>query len=311
MIITRSARPTLSAVEMDCGDVLHFILADGTARDIYLLETSAEVFETTVEKLQVEKPGAVTNYRFRCRLKVDDPQTEESQEVVIEREVATQRSFYEPTEVLGVRLWFDACDDIFDFLTETHGDCRPRKQARFALQDVRLRICPQNLLPWCPLPQDGLRVEDCYNGEDVWLGAYFGASAHGGLDINHPRGTPIWAPLDIDDHWLFNSVQAGDNNNRWRGLHRWPDGSTWVIQVHHLIHLLMDEHTPIAAGTHYAEGAGVWVGSHDHSHFVFKIREPGADESDDILLDPWILFWQMYRDGAADAKLATQQTAGQ
>jgi hypothetical protein len=216
--------------------------------------------------------------------------------VAVEREVATQKSFYEPLEIMGLRLWFDACRDIFDFLTEGHGPAMPRKQARFALQDASLRICPDKLQPWCPLPPGGLRVEQCYNGEDVWLGAYFGAAAHGGLDINHPRGTPIRAPLDIHDHWLFNSVAAGHNNNRWRGLHHWDDGSTWVLQVHHLIRLLVEEHQPMKAGTHMAEGAGVWVGSHDHSHFVFKVREKGADESEDILLDPWILFWQMYHD---------------
>ena len=60
----------------------------------------------------------------------------------------------------------------------------------------------------------------------------------------------------------------------------------------------MPEQEPIAAGTRYAESAGVLTGSHEHSHFVFKVREPGATDDDEILLDPWILFWQMYRDRA-------------
>ena len=34
------------------------------------------------------------------------------------------------------------------------------------------------------------------------------------------------------------------------------------------------------------------VGSHEHSHFIFRVR----DHDDEIMLDPWILFRQMYRD---------------
>lgn len=111
-----------------------------------------------------------------------------------------------------------------------------RKAARFAVEDASARICPVLLHPWCPLPEGGLRIEDCYEGSDCWMGPYFGADAHGGLDINHP------------------------------------------------------------AGTHLADGAGVWNGSHEHSHFAFKVIEPGEDDADAIPLDPWILFRQMYQD---------------
>jgi hypothetical protein len=38
----------------------------------------------------------------------------------------------------------------------------------------------------------------------------------------------------------------------------------------------------------------VLSGAVDHSHFVFKVHDRGET----ILLDPWILFWQMYRDRA-------------
>jgi hypothetical protein len=290
MILHRTARPTLTAVEMDEGDELRFTLANGQTRSFVLKKTSASVFHTTVKEKKVAEPRALTNFRFHCQLSIDGV------DVSIVREVTSRRSFYEPRDVMGLRIWFDACDDIFDFLLENHGACRPRKKARFALQDATQRICPVLLHPWCPLPPGGLRVEDCYNGEDVWLGAYFGAEAHGGLDINHPAGTPIWAPIRFDDHWLFATVRNGDNNNRWRGIHRWPDGSLWTLQTHHVIRLVVPEHQPLEAGTHYADGAGVHVGSHEHSHFVFAVREPGAAEGDDILLDPWILFWQMYRD---------------
>jgi hypothetical protein len=298
VVIEKTARETLTAVEMNRGDELRFTLSDGTTRSIVLRKTWARVTHTTTTQPKVAVRGAVTNYRFSCILEID------GHSVQITREVASQRSFYEPREFMGLRIWFDACDDIFNFLNEDHGECRPRKHARFAIQEAGKggrRIAPVLLHPWCPLPAGGLRVEDCYDGADVWLGAFFGAEAHGGLDINHPAGTPIWTPIAIDDHVLFNSLAAGDNNNRWRGFHRWADGSTWVLQVHHLIRLRVKEHEPIPAGALLADGAGVYVGDHEHSHFVFKVIEPGGTEADAILLDPWILFWQMYRDREATA----------
>ena len=128
------------------------------------------------------------------------------------------------------------------------------------------------------------------------MGAYDGVSAHGGLDINHPAGTPIYAPIPLDDHELFDRLDHGANNNRWRGTHRWPDGSSWILQVHHVVRVLFADHEPIPAGAQVAEGAGVLTGDYEHSHFVFAIIEPGASFEDSILLDPWILFWQMYQD---------------
>jgi len=289
-VIEKTARDTLTAVELDVSDELRFTLANGETRSVVLQGAGAGIYHTTLDEVGKEQPGAVTNYRFSCRLTIDGVS------VSLGREVATQRSFYEPREVMGLRIWFDACDDIFEFLTEDHGACRPRRRARFAVQDAAKRICPVLLHPWCPLPPGGLRIEDCYRGEDCWLGAYHGAAAHGGLDINHPAGTPIWAPVAIDDHFLFDRLEDGANNNRWRGFHRWPDGSTWALETRHVIRLLVPEHESLPAGTRYADGAGALIGAHEHSHFVFKVREPGDEEENEILLDPWILFWQMYRD---------------
>ncbi|MBE7467367.1 MAG: hypothetical protein HS116_28170 [Planctomycetes bacterium] len=286
MRIERQAQDTLTAIEMDLGDELHFTLASGAVRRLKLIHAGAAVTETTVETPKVEKAGAVTNYRFSARFEIDGAVYN------LVRYVSSAKSFYEPWHIMGMHIWLDAVDKIFDFLTETHGECKPKKQCRLAIQDATLRICPVLLHPWCPLPPDRLRVEDAYNGEDVWMGAYHGASAHGGLDINHPSGTPIWTPFAIDDHELFNSLAKGDNNNRWRGTHRWSNGAEWVIQVHHLSRLYVPEHKPIEAGTLLADGGGVWVGSHEHSHFVFRVRDGGGE----VLLDPWILFWQMYRD---------------
>jgi len=304
VVIEKAARETLTAVEMNAGDELRFTLSDGTTRSIILKKTWARVTHTTTTQPKTPTRGALTNYRFSCVIEVD------GHSVQITREVASQHSFYEPREFMGLRIWFDACDDIFGFLSEDHGECRPRKQARFAIQEASRRMAPVLLHPWCPLPEGGLRVEDCYNGEDVWLGAFNGADAHGGLDINHPAGTPIWTPVAIDDHFLFNTLAAGDNNNRWRGFHRWPDGSTWVLQVHHLIRLRAKEHEPVAAGALLADGAGVYIGDHEHSHFVFKVIEPGAAERDAILLDPWILFWQMYLDREATTAAAKGEIRG-
>ena len=60
--------------------------------------------------------------------------------------------------------------------------------------------------------------------------------------------------------------------------------------------LTAPEHRPLRRGQQYAEGAGVWVGAAEHSHFGFAIYDGGEL----IRLDPWILFWQMYRDASAD-----------
>lgn len=280
---------TLHAVELDVGHVLQITLADGSTSTLELRHTDAAISFSTLPEPGVEFAQARTFYQFSCVLRIN------GQDHHLEREVPTWRSFYEPWVIDGLRIWFDATADIFTFLRETHGRCAPTRQARFALQDATLRICPDPLHPWCPLRPRGLSIQDCYNGEDCWLGPYFGVSAHGGLDINHRRGTPIWAPIAFDRQFLFNSLAAGHENNRWRGLRRWPDGAEWVLQCHHLSALTVPENTPLAAGQHYAHGAGVHCGSHDHSHFVFAVRRDGKE----TLLDPWILFWQMYQDRAA------------
>ncbi|MGC9450478.1 MAG: hypothetical protein ACP5I4_03440 [Oceanipulchritudo sp.] len=283
------ATETLCPFELDKGESLEFVLSDQSSRRIDLIDTGAQVLFTTLPEPQVEFANARTYYRFHCVLRIN------GEEHRLEREVPTWRSFYEPWEIDGLRIWFDAVKDIFCFLTETHGACAPQKQARFAVQDASRRICPDPVHPWCPLRPEGLWINDCYNGEDCWLGPYYGCAAHGGLDINHRRGTPIWAPIGIDDHYFFNSLQMGHNNNRWRGHRKWADGSEWILQCHHMTRLTVPEHTPLKAGQAYAEGAGVLSGAHDHSHFVFKVLRDGAES----LLDPWILFWQMYRDREA------------
>ncbi|MCC5830752.1 MAG: hypothetical protein JJU36_15000 [Phycisphaeraceae bacterium] len=293
MIIEKTARSTVTAVELDRDDELHFKLADGQVRRIRLLETRAGVYQSNLHEL--EKPGhkAKVVLKMFCRIEVD------GHSVSVNRWVGNQDSFAPPWEFMGLRFWFDACQELFDHLHEHHGICKPRKHARLAVQDATLRLCPVLLHPWCPLHPDGLRIEDCYEGSDCWLGPYHGIDAHGGLDINHPAGTPIWTPVSIDEHGYFNSLANGDNNNRWRGIKRWDDGSTWVLQVHHILRLLVPEGGRLEAGAHIAEGAGVHVGTFEHSHFVFGVVEPGDGLDDRILLDPWLIFHQTFQDRAA------------
>lgn len=277
---------TLTPCELDIGESVMLAKVDGTLWGMQLRSTDARIVYTTLPQPGVEYANARTYYQFHCVLSIN------GKEYQLQREVPTWRSFYEPWVIDGVRIWFDAVADIFDFLLETHGPCAPRKRARFAIQDSSLRICPEPVHPWCPLRPDGLWINDCYNGEDCWMGTYYGAAAHGGLDINHRRGTPIWAPIGLDTQHNFNSVEAGHNNNRWRGWRKWGDGSEWVLQCHHHSHLLVSENTPVKAGQHYASGAGVNSGAHDHSHFAFRVIRDGLEYP----LDPWILFWQMYQD---------------
>jgi hypothetical protein len=296
MTVQRQARDTLTAVEMQHGDALHFGLRSGAAVRIELRDTGAEIMSTTLRQPGAEEPGGRTTYRFWADLRVDGAETR------LVREVGTQASFYEPWLLGGVTVWLDAVDAIFGFMRETHGPCRlqencshhlpPRRHARLAVQDASLRICPATLYPWCPLPAGGLRIENCYRGEDCWLGAYDGASAHAGLDINHPKGTPLHAPIDLDDQFLYNATAWGHNNNRWRGIRRWPDGSVWILASCHMVRLTVPEHQPLRRGQPYAEGAGVWVGAAEHSHFAFAV----LDHGEFIRLDPWILFRQMYCD---------------
>lgn len=284
MKIERQAKPTLTAIEMDIDDELVFTLQDGQTRRIVVRNASAKPSEKgpTPEG----GPEGVIRYRIKADLEID------GHILQLVRTIPSRENFRRPPQAFGLHIWLDAVDDIFTFLAENHGQCRPKRKVRLAIWDARGRICPTLLHPWCPLPSGGLRVADCYRGEDTWLGPYDGSECHGGLDINHPAGTPLWTPLRIDEHEMFARVTGGENNNRWRGLHHWPDGSTWVLQSHHVIRLLVPEDKPIAAGTHYAEAAGVLSGAHEHSHFVFRVRE-GEEE---IMLDAWLLFRQMYED---------------
>ncbi len=275
-IIRREAKDTLTAVELNRGETLRFRLINGQIRELTLHETSAEI---------LLKGEGGTLYHFTCTVTID------GHKMLMERYVGSQESFYEPYVINGMRIWFDAVTDIFNFLREVHGKCKPSKDARFAIADASIPICPEEVKTWCPLGREFIDIKDCYNGDDCWLGAYDGVEAHGGLDINHPKGTEIYTPISVDDQYLYNSINRGDGNNRWCGIRKWPNGDVWKIMVSHILRLLNPEHQPLLAGAHIAEGAGVEVWSHDHSHFVFTVTDEDGQE---IHLDPWIIFWQIF-----------------
>lgn len=282
-IVRRRATDTLTAVELDHGDVLEYTLSDGHVFRMTLLETEAWPHRVETHATESGPVEVLAVYRFACVVEID------GREHRLVREVGSQASFYQPWSFGGVTLFVDGVQAIFDFLAEDHGECRPNRHGRFALQEQGRPICPEPLHRWCPLPERGLTIDQCYRGEDCWMGPFNGRDAHGGLDINHPACTPLWTPVSLDDQFYFNSLEMGHNNNRWRGLRRWPDGSQWILQAHHMTRLLVPEHTPLERGTHYADGAGVLSGAADHSHFVFRIHDLGET----ISLDPWILFREM------------------
>jgi hypothetical protein len=278
-VVERVAKDTITPVTLNYGDELRFRLRNGQVRSLKLIATGA-------------KSGLP--FTFWADLQVDGENRR------IERVIPAQESFYEPLETHGLRIWLDAVSDIFDddggWMKEKDIAgaiaCRPQRKARLAVNDVGDRICPETLVWWYPEKKDHIDVRQCYNGEDVWMGPFGGNQAHGGLDINMTSGTTLFAPIRFDDQYLYDSLAAGDNNNRWRGFRTWKNGSVWWLQSHHLNTLLVDEHKPLERGTKYALTAGVLPGSHQHTHFVFRVFEEGES----YFLDPWILFWQTFRD---------------
>jgi hypothetical protein len=316
-VLHRCASETLTAVEMNHGDQLQFTLRCGRTVSLVLEDTRAAIVERV-------EPGGIV-YQFCCDVRID------GQPITLRRYVCSQESFYEPYVVSGLRIWPDTVRAVFDLIPVRyprpgHLQCVPRKAARFAIQDATLRICPEPTHPWLDEPQDYIDVGRCYNGDDCYLGAYLGQACHVGLDINHPAGSLLLAPIRFDTHAYFNSLAAGHNNNRWRGIRRWENGDVWALQTHHLIKLLVPENQPLAIGTKYATTAGVHVGSHEHTHFEFKVgrkhdvdplhgsddpasiacpidfddQSPAAQENPEVLhLDPWIVFWQTFEDRKA------------
>jgi len=294
--IERTVKPTLTPFGLHHGDTFQFRLRSGRLWEMTLLATRARILARDFNRRHHyhdpgHESGDISAYAFTADVRIN------GRPYQLRRVVGTQESFYEPAPIDGVCLWFDAVACLFrdagGFMVEKDwkGEwlCKPAHAARFAVQEEGLPICPEPILPWYPNASAHLDISQCYDGEDCWMGPYNGASAHCGLDINMPKGTILTAPFHLDAHELFHSTAAGFNNNRWRGIRRWADGSLWTIQTHHLIDMLVPERTSLKAGTPYATTAGTAIGLHPHTHFMFQITEQGGQ----YRLDPWILFWAM------------------
>jgi hypothetical protein len=295
MIIHRNAKPTLTPIELDAGDTLRFVLADGTPWEMTLRATSAKVLERATPAYQDggHYYGDIKVYGMTAVVEVN------GREHVLERQVGSQASFYEPWEIDGVRVWFDAAacafihpprrsDGIIHEKDWEHRQiCSPSRAARLVVQQADRPIAPEPVGKWFEDQKPVPDIRECYMGEDCWMGPYNGGAAHCGLDINMPKGTILTAPITLDDQYMFNHLPAGSRCGRWRGKRRWPDGSDWIIQSHHLIDILVPERAPLQRGTPYATTAGTAVGLVPHTHFMFRVIEQGGD----YFLDPWILFW--------------------
>lgn len=296
-MLLRTSKPTLTPFGLHRGETLRFTRRNGSDWEMTLLDTSAEVighdYAACGNRDTGHGSGDISAYAFSCSVRVNGLICH------LRREVGTQASFYDPWEIDGVHLWFDAAACAFTsaggFMVEKDWRCAllcaPDHAARFVVHEADLPICPEPLHPWYPNTTGRLDIRDCYHGEDCWMGPYGGIAAHCGLDINMPAGTVLTAPISFDDHLLFHTTAAGFNNNRWRGVRRWPDGAEWVLQSHHQIAMLAPERTPLPAGAPYATAAGVAVGDFEHTHFLFRVLEQGGD----YLLDPWIIFWAIFR----------------
>lgn len=276
-------RDTLTAVTLNVGDALLFRNTIGFVRRIELVSAHAEI---------VKKEGFwVKGYRFGATFKFD------GKEFSIERETPSASNFAQPFEIGGLVIYLDMVQDIFedcggfigekDYLT-TGVTCRPKRRVRITVQEEGVPICPQKILEWFPGASKPHVTSICYNGYNTWAGPWpenGKTLAHGGLDINMPSGTMLTAPIDFDDQAYFQSVAGGDVNNRWKAEKKWLNGTSWWLVSNHLNSLKVPEHTPVKAGTLYAETAGVWVWQFEHTHFCFRV----FDGEEDFWLDPWIV----------------------
>lgn len=281
-VIRRSSKNTITPVLLNRGDILEFTLRNGQKRTLKLLETDVSIMRTNVTDFDKVQKNGGTICQFSCKVLID------GHVMTMQRYLPCQESFYEPYVVNGMRIWFDAVQDYFDFFTLKHGWCKPRAHARFAVCDVTDPLAP-DMAMWYPNERHFIDVADCYLGDDVWMGPYLGGSPHAGLDINTPKGTPLFTPVtitDTDDQWLLVGFEpkpyywaAG-----WRAIKNWPNGSEWTLEVYHLDKYLVEDHTPLRKGTQIAEAAGTGVGAEEHSHFEFMIRDAPANRVDDRVM---------------------------
>ena len=153
-VIERQATDTLTAVELNHGDTLRFTLRNGQTRAMVLEDTEARVLLTNLDEYKHSSHGGWLVCEMTCRVRID------GHRMTMRRYMPVAQSFYEPYVINGVRIWFDGVRKINEFITEIHGECFPKKQARFAVQDATLPICPQQMRPWYPNKTNTMDVHD-------------------------------------------------------------------------------------------------------------------------------------------------------
>ncbi len=284
-VIKRSAQNTVVPVLLNKGDVLEFRLRNGQIRTLQLLETDASIMRTNVKDFHKEddlQSNGGTICEFSCKVLID------GHEMKMQRYLPTQESFYEPYVVNGMRIWFDAVKDYFNFFSLKHDWCEPRADARFAISDATDPVAP-DLECWFPIKQPYNDVSNSYLGDDVWMGPYLGVEPHGGMDINMPKGTPLFTPFDIlekDNQWLDVGFEPKPYYwaATWMAQKYWPNGSEWTLKLLHLDKYLVEDHAPLQKGTQIAEAAGTGVGAEEHTHFDFMVRDEPTNTVDNKVM---------------------------
>ena len=273
---------------LNVGDEVIFHTMRGPGHSLELVSTFAEVCKRD------EKTNNILAYRWGAEFLFD------KQPFKIERVTPSDEdSFALPFEKGGMVIWLDAVQAIFadcgGFMTEkdyntTGISCRPKRAARIVLRDECTPFAPEPIRPWFPGSERPHPIKICFQGTDTWMGTWQAHDTHGGLDINMPSGSILTCPMDVDDQYYFAARRWGDNNNRWKGVRFWKQSNEWWwIYSNHINRLLVDEHTPLKAGTPYADAAGTWCWEHEHVHFNFRVfRGQNGDHMEDFWLDPWI-----------------------
>jgi len=308
----RNFKETITPIELNHGEMLRYTGKDGSVLTIELLSTSANILYTNRDKIPYEESGndlgsmyrARLMYEFNCDVRINGfPMT-------MRRYVCSQESFYEPYVINGIRIWFDGVTDIFEehggFLDRVRSaNGKPGKNARFLLQDMTHRICPDEIHAWFIDGEDRddnfiykdnfIDIGRPYNGDDCFLGAYMGGQSHGALDMDMAQNSLMYAPFDLD-------TQTGI---RAEGSKTWLDGSQWRINTGHVMEKYVPDNTPVKGGEVYGRGARRGTALHTHAHFGFQIYENGILYD----VDPWIIFWQLFednkkRDGVLRAMMA-------
>ncbi len=276
----------VKAVEMNKGDTLAYKLKNGQLRTFILLSTSAKPIFTFDNPVNQWHSGIV--YSMNCKIMAD------GQELNLKRIVSAQQSYYTPWHINGVTLFFDAVKVIDSFIKDHHGSADgssyPKKDVRFAFIEYEDDFSPQPLKPWYPNNKNYISIKDAYGGADSWLGGFKKDEAHNGLDINIPNNTALWAPIDFDDQYYFESLAKGDNNNRWMAIKTWPNGEKWILRTHHMTALNVEQNTALTQGQFYGTVGGVHFGSYPHIHFNFIWEKDGFATA----LDPWMIFWKIF-----------------